>query len=226
MPGVIENNEVLTLSPSQRNAYNAAILEYSKKKNDIGFLALFNKLRALCDVEPHSGASSKVDRIVELLTDIATVREKVVVFSYILEPLRLLGRRIAAEIPDIGYAILTGEMTLAERATALENFKTKETCTTLLASTRVASEGLNLTEANHVIFINRWWNPSANAQARDRVVRIGQSRLVHVKTFTCKNTVEERLEDLFEKKSTTFRELIEALATSTNTVDRKFLSLA
>ena len=78
----------------------------------------------------------------------------------------------------------------------------------------VASEGLTLTEANHVIFINRWWNPSANAQARDRVVRIGQERTVRVKSFVCRDTVEDRLEAMLDAKQLTFDQLVEALATT------------
>jgi SNF2 family DNA or RNA helicase len=220
----VEDIEVLELTPQQRTAYRTAILEYPQSKAGAGFLPLFNKLRTICDIDPDSGASSKLDRIVEILTDIATAGEKAVVFSYILEPLRALQRRLTEEVPSIGYSLLIGEMTLDERALALQNFKTIEGCTALLASTRVASEGLTITEANHVIFINRWWNPSANIQARDRVVRIGQSRVVHVEMFACRGTVEERLEALLKQKSLTFDELIEALAKSPADVDKGFLA--
>ena len=110
-------------------------------------------------------------------------------------------------------------MTLEQREQALDNFKTDAECHILLASTRVASEGLTLTEANHVIFINQWWNPSSNSQARDRVVRIGQSRIVSVKSFACRGTVEERLELLLKEKSLTFNELVDALSKSEEEID-------
>ena len=55
---------------------------------------------------------------------------------------------------------------------------------------------MTLTEANHVVFINEWWNPSANAQARDRVVRLGQERVIHVHRFRCKGTIEEVLDQI------------------------------
>ena len=80
-------------------------------------------------------------------------------------------------------------------------------------------KGLPLTEANHVIFINRWWNPSSNAQARDRVVRIGQLRLVRVKSFTCRGTVEERLACLLKEKSITFDQLVESLSRPVPNID-------
>ena len=73
------------------------------------------------------------------------------------------------------------------------------------------SEGLTLTEANHVLFVNRWWNPSSNQQARDRVVRIGQERIVEVRNFVISGTVEERVSELLEAKELTFDELIVAL---------------
>ena len=59
--------------------------------------------------------------------------------------------------------------------------------------------------ANNVIFINQWWNPSSNAQARDRVVRIGQTKTVRIKSFTCRGTVEDRLQTILEEKSPHFQ---------------------
>jgi SNF2 family DNA or RNA helicase len=114
----------------------------------------------------------------------------------------------------IGHALLTGDMSLAKRHEAVSRFKEDPECTALLASSRVASEGLTLVEANHVLFLNRWWNPSANSQARDRVVRIGQQRTVFVWTFACRNTVETRLAEILTRKRQTFAELVEAIGGS------------
>ena len=75
---------------------------------------------------------------------------------------------------------------------------------------------MTLTEANHVVFINEWWNPSANAQARDRVVRLGQERVVHVHRFRCKGTIkgtiEEVLDQILARKSEAFANIVDALA--------------
>ena len=84
----------------------------------------------------------------------------------------------------------------------------------LLGSSRIASEGLTLTNANHVLFVNRWWNPSANLPARDRVVRIGQRQSVEVRTFVCMHTIESRLESILARKETTFEELVGAITES------------
>lgn len=221
LPPVIEEHETLELTPQQQVAYRAAIAEHSTAPQGGGFLVLFGRLRTICDVDPATGASSKLDRAVEVLSDITDVGEKVVVFSYILEPLRRLRTLLAERSPQIGHAALVGDMPLDERAAVVDRFKTDRNCTALLASTRVASEGLTLTEANHVLFINRWWNPSANAQARDRVVRIGQVRAVRVKSFTCRRTVEERLDGLLAEKSLTFEQLVEALGQSSSELSRR-----
>ena len=79
---------------------------------------------------------------------------------------------------------------------------------------RVASEGLTLVEANHVLFVNRWWNPSLNQQATDRVVRIGQVRTVFVYSFTVEETLEEELDRILESKEQLFDDLIGHLGRS------------
>ena len=71
---------------------------------------------------------------------------------------------------------------------------------------------MTLTEANHAVFINEWWGPSANAQARDRVVRLGQERVVHVHRFRCKGTIEEVLDQILARKSEAFANIVDALA--------------
>jgi SNF2 family DNA or RNA helicase len=225
MPPVLESTEKLSLNPEQRSAYQDAIVRYTKASHEAGFLPLFSQLRNLCDLDPVTGSSSKLDRIVELLSDVVSAGEKAVVFSYTLEPLRQLQRRLAASTPPIRSATLTGEMDLDDRDDAIQNFKTDPGCSALLASTRVGSEGLTLTEACHVFFVNLWWNPSSNIQARDRVVRIGQTSLVRVKSFVCEQTVESRLTELLEEKTLTFDELVTALTEKTNhELERKILS--
>lgn len=214
LPPVIDRTEILELSKEQKHAYNAAIGDYLRDTPRSSFLPLFNRLRMLCDVDPDSGVSSKLDRVVELVEEIEKVGEKTVVFSYILEPLYCLEERFRHPKLSIGSSLITGDISLEQRAQLLDNFKSNDACTVLLASTRIASEGLTLTEANHVIFVNQWWNPSSNFQARDRVVRIGQTKAVNVWSFTCRGTVEEQLERLLGDKSLTFSELVDALTKS------------
>jgi SNF2 family DNA or RNA helicase len=211
LPPVLETDELIDLSDEQRISYDTAILRHSKKVNNLGYLPLFNKLRAICDVDKDTGASSKLDRIMDIIATIKSANEKAVVFSYLLDPLKLLRDRLDLQKNRDNYQILTGSMNLSQRDDAIRHFKSEKKCAVLLASTRVASEGLTLVEANHVIFINRWWNPSSNSQARDRVIRIGQTRAVNVITFTCRGTIEERINTLLKDKSITFDKIVNAL---------------
>lgn len=209
LPEATEHIEAVELHPSQRHVYSQA-LSSAGRQSDEGYLALFNKLRSICDIDPDTGESSKLDRAVELIETAAEAGSKAVVFSYMLEPLRHLHKRLAAQHRDIA-TVLTGEQSLKERKRSVERFKRHPDCWALLASSRVASEGLTLTEANRVIFINRWWNPSTNAQAVDRVVRIGQRKPVQVHYLTCINTVEDRLQPMLDRKELTFEQLVETL---------------
>ena len=209
LPEATEHIEAVRLRPAQRNAYNSALSSQGRRTEE-NYLALFNKLRSICDLDPHTGASSKLDRAEELIEAATAEGSKTVVFSYMLDPLRHLRDRLNSSNGTIA-AMLTGEQSLDQRKQSIARFKTQPDCWALLASTRVASEGLTLTEANRVVFINRWWNPSTNSQAVDRVVRIGQRKPVSVHYLTCVNTVEDRLQPMLDRKEMTFEQLIEAL---------------
>ena len=100
----------------------------------------------------------------------------------------------------------------------IKEFKSDPNVTVLLASSKVASEGLTLTEANHVIFINKWWNPSSNHQARDRVVRIGQNKVVQIYSLFCTNTIEERVVKILENKEEVYKKVVDGM------VDESFVT--
>jgi SNF2 family DNA or RNA helicase len=167
-------------------------------------------LLTICDAEPESGASAKLDDIVDRLVALGSRNEKSVVFSYRIHPLDLLMSRLEGR--GVGCERLVGSMPLADRELALARFRTEERISVLCASSRVAAEGLTLTEANHVFFINRWWNPSNNEQARDRVVRIGQTRPVSVHAYLSEKTIEMNLERILATKRELVEDVVDALA--------------
>ncbi len=213
LPDVIDVLEPLDLLPLQAKTYRSTLKEALAHLESPGdFLRLLNQLRAICDADPTTGASSKVERIQEIVEDIIAAGEKVVVFSYLLKPLELLASALAKSSPQARIVSLTGSMSATDREESIRFFREDPTCHVLLASLRVAGEGLTLTEANHVVFFNEWWNPSANAQARDRLVRIGQKRVVTVYRFRCRETIEENLDRILAEKSETFEVLIDRLA--------------
>ena len=215
LPEVIETTEPIELTPRQQRAYSKARSQALPK--EVGeVLQRLTILRSICDAEPASGASAKLDRILEILQAVQYAGEKAVVFSYTLRPLELLLDLMTQERPALGAVTLTGRLTTAERTRAIQRFKSDDDVVALLCSSRVGGEGLTLTEANHVLFINEWWNPSANAQARDRVVRLGQERVVHVHRFRCQGTIEEVLDQILTRKSETFANIVDALASGSH----------
>ena len=218
LPDVIDTKETIELTPQQQRAYVSARTQpLPKKFGEV--LQRLTLLRSLCDFEPNSGASAKLDRVLEILQKVQDSGEKAVVFSYLLRPLKLLAQRMSREQPSLNSVALTGKLTMNERARVIQKFKSDDRVVALLCSSRVGGEGLTLTEANHVIFINEWWNPSANAQSRDRVVRFGQERIVQVHRFRCKDTVEEVLDQILERKNETFFSVVDALATQVQLTD-------
>ena len=209
LPPEISEHETIELLPKQRQAYDFAVARIrSASENDL--LAGLNELRALCDLDQRSGQSAKLDRTISILQDVASNNEKAVVFSHLLSPLDTLAEMLKQQ--GMPYVQIRGEQSVEEREKVLFQFDSDESTPFLLASTRVGGEGLNLVGANHVIFINRWWNPSANNQAKDRVSRMGQERTVVIHSFTCRNTIEEALDDILEEKTRLAENIVGSLA--------------
>lgn len=225
LPPVVERREVLELGPKQARSYKRALDVFSKQMDDSQTLALINRLRQICDYDPDSKESIKGARIMEILGDIKVAGEKAILFSHFKEPLQLMRSMLSKKWGQSCLRLLTGDQDLEVRQAAVKDFKANASVSVLLASSRIAGEGLTLTEANHVIFFNEWWNPSANDQARDRVVRLGQTRGVMVYTFVCRNTVEELLVSILQSKRITFEDVVNTLAVTASSDSSNFKEL-
>lgn len=124
--------------------------------------------------------------------------EKAIVFSQWTAMLDLLEPCLRAA--EIKFRRLDGTMSLAARERALSEFEAKPDVTVILMSLKAAGLGVNLTCANHVLLSDVWWNPTAEEQAIDRAHRIGQTREVRVARFTVRDTVEDRILALQDRK--------------------------
>jgi SNF2 family DNA or RNA helicase len=82
----------------------------------------------------------------------------------------------------------------------VEEFQHLNEPAVFLLSLKAGGTGLNLTAANHVIHVDRWWNPAVEDQATDRAFRIGQRKDVQVRKFVCVGTLEERIDAMIEEK--------------------------
>jgi len=208
LPEVNIVEKTIELSEIQRTTYHQIVEDYKKSNNKMNPLQVFNLLRKTCDYDEATQASSKASEIIQIVNKIIQNNEKVVIFSYTLEPLRIIQSLLPK---NISCGVLTGEIDLEKREEIKSNFQYKGNIDILLATAQVAGTGATFTKANHVIFFNEWWNPALNAQARDRIVRIGQEKECFVYKFYTKDTVEQRLKELLEQKTELFNEIVEKL---------------
>tara|TARA_Y100000389_G_C17466658_1_gene526284 strand:+ start:462 stop:2090 length:1629 start_codon:yes stop_codon:yes gene_type:complete len=218
LPEVIERNIPVQLSPLQEKEYLYVEKNKSKIISETGsYFSVLSKLRTICEGNGFK-ENAKVDKALELIEKISENGEKVIVFSYFLEPLALLEEKLTKNNDSIKFRKIIGEDSREIRDANIKEFKSDPNVTVLLASSKVASEGLTLTEANHVIFINKWWNPSSNHQARDRVVRIGQNKVVQVYSLFCVKTIEERVVKILENKEEVYKKVVDGM------VDENFIT--
>ena len=205
-----EQTHLLELNETQRTAYNKSLKQFiSSKSNDQ--LRNFNSLKQICDIDPLSLKSTKIDFILELVEKIITRDEKCVIFSFWLLPLEEL-KNVFNRSFNLNFSeFFHGGLDKEQRENALSNFKNKKDCTVLLCSGKIGGEGINLTEANHVIFFNEWWNPSNNLQARDRVIRIGQSKKSYIHHLRTMNTIEQRIDTILKSKNEINNDVIQKM---------------
>lgn len=206
-----ELTHFIDLNEQQKEKYVQKLKKGIISNNKKDRLSLFNELKAICDLEENSQSSCKIDFIIDRLENIKLREEKAVVFSFWIKPLKALKREIDKSFGKKDSVLYIGDFEAAERETALEQFMNHKDCFVFLCSAKIGGEGLNLTNANHVFFFNKWWNPSNNKQARDRIIRIGQEKKSFIHSIITKDTVESRIEEIISKKDKISEEIIEGI---------------
>ncbi|MFH1083575.1 MAG: DEAD/DEAH box helicase [Pseudomonadota bacterium] len=144
--------------------------------------------------------SGKFLRLREICETIYEKREKVLVFTQFKEMTEPLHGFLESIFNRKGL-ILHGSVAVGKRKKIIEQFQSQNYVPFMVLSLKAGGVGLNLTEANHVIHFDRWWNPAVENQATDRAFRIGQKKNVIVHKFLTKGTVEERIDKMLEEKS-------------------------
>jgi len=152
----------------------------------------------------HKHYSGKWDLFVELLSEARDSNQKVVVFSQYLGMLAIIENYLKKK--GIGFATIKGST--RNRAEELRRFKEDPRCEVFVGSLLAAGVGIELSAASVVIHYDRWWNPAKENQATDRVHRIGQSRGVQVFKLIAKNTIEEHIHKLIERKKGLIEKMI------------------
>ena len=96
-----------------------------------------------------------------------------------------------------------------QRTEIIERFKVRDEHKVLILSLRVGGLGLNLQEASYVFHLDRWWNPAVETQAEDRSHRFGQTVKVNAIKYSCTGTIEERIDEILQRKQALFDELVD-----------------
>jgi len=205
----------LDLTPVQKWAYEAAEREGVNALKKAGYsaasmiaLALINKLKQICNLDPVSLASCKMDFLDRELRRLTAQGEKVLVFSqYPEKTLKPLLPRLAPYRP----ALFDGTLTDWNRQLLVHRFQQLDDPSVLAVSLKCGGTGITLTRANHVYHFDSWWNSTAAQQAEDRTHRIGQKKPVHVTTLLTRGTIEERVHALVEQKRELFHQIMDPL---------------
>ena len=160
------------------------------------------------DPSPALPPSGKVELFGELLEEVLDGNHRVLVFSQFTAMLALLREELAAQ--SLEFCYLDGAT--KDRAQVVEKFQRESSIPIFLISLKAGGVGLNLTGADTVIHFDPWWNPAVEAQAIDRSHRIGQTQHVFAYRLICRDTVEEKILELQQKK----RDLADAILNADN----------
>jgi SNF2 family DNA or RNA helicase len=224
LPEKVEEVVFAEFTEEQRTLYKDTLmgvkkgLEEDLKDNTkslpyMSLFALLTKLKQICDhpavflkkpleyLKMHSG---KWNLFVELIDKAIESEQKVVVFSHYLDMLQIMQNHLKEK--SIGYALVQGDT--SNRQNELKRFQEDPKCMVFLGSLQAVGLGVELTSASIVIHYDRWWNPARENQATDRVYRMGQQRGVQVFKLVTKDTIEEYISKMIERKMRLMEEIV------------------
>jgi HJR/Mrr/RecB family endonuclease len=208
---------MLDLTPSQRQAYDKAeqqgIVELQSRGETISIthvLSLITRLKQICNFCPESGGSAKLDDLRERIAVLRAEEHRMLVFTQFTDDIFGV-EAIARGISEFGPLTYTGAMSQEERHSVLGSFRSDSNHSALILSLKAGGQGLNLQEASYVVHFDRWWNPASERQAEGRSHRMGQTSPVDVYTYTCADTIEERIAELLEAKQRLFDTIVDQI---------------
>ena len=180
-------------------------------------LSYLTRLKQICNHPSHwlrdgrwdPQDSGKLQRLAELVEEIAQRQDKVLVFTQYKEVTEPLAAYLAGRFGRPGL-VLSGDTAVARRQRLVDQFQAEDGPPFFVLSLRAGGTGLNLTAASHVVHFDRWWNPAVEDQATDRAFRIGQKKNVLVHKLICRGTMEERIDALIESKRDLSRQVVES----------------
>lgn len=192
-----------------RNIILKEIDEKGVGKSQLTILQGLSQLRQIANhpkmVDPeYKGVSGKMDDVLDMLDTTIEGGHKILIFSQFVKHLSILRDHLGKK--NIDYTYLDGTTKL--RQEQVEIFQNDENIKVFLISLKAGGLGLNLTAANYVFILDPWWNPAAESQAVDRAYRMGQKNTVNTYKFITKDTVEEKILALQNRKKQLAQDLI------------------
>jgi non-specific serine/threonine protein kinase len=199
-----------------RNDYRDRILgsieSQGIQKTQLTILQGLMKLRQICDspailneTEQYPNHSIKLDELAREISE-NIGNHKALVFSQFLGMLSLIREKL--EALDIPYEYFDGSTSAPDREKAIRAFQENEACRVFLISLKAGGVGLNLTAADYVYIVDPWWNPAVEQQAIDRTHRIGQTKNIFAYRMICKDSIEDKILQLQERKRSLAKDLI------------------
>ena len=212
------------MEEEQKNIYMSYMLraksevlqEINSENNRIRILALLMRLRQICChpslfLNNYEGGSSKLEQCIEVINDVIKNNHRILLFSGYTSMFEIIEKELKKR--KIKYFKLTGQTKVDERIDLVNEFNKNEDIKVFLISLKAGGTGLNLTGADVVIHYDPWWNLSAENQATDRTYRIGQKNNVQVYKLITKNSIEEKIYELQQRKE----KLIDSVLSNKNT---------
>ena len=223
------------MEEEQRKIYDAYRFSYRDKilgviedqginKSQFTILQGLMKLRQICDSPAILNEDPKYPNHSIKLDELAREIEenigdhKALIFSQFLGMLSLIKEKLTKD--NVPFEYFDGSTSPTERERAIQNFQNNDECRVFLISLKAGGVGLNLTAADYVYIVDPWWNPAVEQQAIDRTHRIGQTRNIFAYRMICRDTIEDKILELQERKRNLAKELIADDATFVKSLSR------
>jgi len=208
-----------------RNQILGTIETQGIQRSQLTILQGLMKLRQICDSPAILNEEEKFEnhsiKLEELTREIAENigNHKALIFSQFLGMLALIKEKLTQL--DVRFEYFDGSTSAPDREKAIQSFQNDESVRVFLISLKAGGVGLNLTAADYVYIVDPWWNPAVEQQAIDRTHRIGQTKNIFAYRMICKDTIEDKILQLQEKKRTLAKELISDDATFVKSLSRE-----
>jgi SNF2 family DNA or RNA helicase len=207
LPPKLHRDATLHLTAEQRETYTLAEDEGVLRLTELGdainirhVFELILRLKQICNFDPATGASAKLERLTADLEEVAASGQKAIVFSQWVGTLQ----RLSSQLSHLNPLEYHGQISPARREAVLEQFRADRRHHVLLMTYGAGGVGLNLQFCGYVFLFDRWWNPAVEDQAINRAHRIGVAGPVTVTRFLTLDSVEERIDQVLQEKRELF----------------------